>query len=81
MLQVTCGNTVNRTTVLVPETTTLDEVITMATQNGIVLDQNEAFSLNGNAVKRSRGDLDHTFADYGVTGRATLTSVKQSQNA
>lgn len=81
MLQAVIGNTMNRTTVLIPESTTLADAIDMATNAGIVLDQTEAFTLNGVSLKRSRGELDRTFADYGVTGRATLVSVKNSQNA
>ena len=79
MLQAVIGSTMNRTTVIVPETTTLDEAINMATASGITLEQNETFTLNG--VSLRRGDLGRTFADYGVTGRATLVSVKDSQNA
>lgn len=81
MLQAVIGSTMNRTTVIVPETTTLDEAINMATASGIALEQNETFTLNGVSLRRSRGDLGRTFADYGVTGRATLVSVKDSQNA
>lgn len=81
MLQAVIGSTMNRTTVIVPEATKLADAIEMATASGITLEQNETFTLNGVSLRRSRGDLDRTFADYGVTGRATLVSVKDSQNA
>ncbi len=81
MLQVVTGNTMNRTTLMVSEDSTLSSVIDQATQSGIVFDQNESFTLNGIALKRSRGDLDRTFGEYGATGRVTLVSVKNSQNA
>lgn len=77
MLQVVVGTTLNRTTILVPENTTLEAAIA---QSGIAMPGDD-FTLNGIAVKRTRGELDRTFADYGASGRVNLIAVKQSQNA
>lgn len=81
MLQAIVGNTTDRRTLMVTEDTTLAQAIDMAAGEGVVFDQTEMFTLNGTSVKRSRGDLDHTFGELGITGRAYLASVKNSQNA
>ena len=77
MLQVVVGTTLNRTTILVPENTTLEAAIA---QSGIAMPGDD-FTLNGVSLKRTRGDLNNTFADLGASGRVTLLAVKQSQNA
>lgn len=78
MLKVTVGTSMNRKDMLLPENTTLADAIAVSE---ITPTSNESFTLNGTPLKRSNGDLDRTFADYGLTNRAVLLSVKNSQNA
>lgn len=78
MLKLTVGTSINRKDMLVPENTTLEAAIAASE---ITPTSNESFTLNGEPLKRSNGDLGRTFADYGITNRAVLLSVKDSQNA
>ena len=81
MLQVTVGTGVNRAKVLISESCTLRDAIAEAAKKGVDIPQTESFTLNGNSVRGSRGDLDRTFAELGASGDVYLLSVKDSQNA
>ena len=78
MIKVTIGTTMNRKDVIVPESTTLWAAVEQA---GIIPATSDGFTLNGVPVRKSRGELDRTFEDYGLSGRAMLLAVKDSQNA
>ncbi len=75
MIQVTVGNNVKRERVLVPETATLRSV----------LEANEVdytrgtMNLDGSPL--GPGDLDKTFAQFGITEKTFLLNVVKADNA
>ena len=75
MIKVTVGNNVKRDTVIVEETATLRSVLEDAeidyTRGTMHLD---GASLNP-------GDLDKTFADFGIKDRTFLLNVVKADNA
>ncbi len=75
MIRVTVGNTVKRENVIVNSNTTLRKVLEDAgidyTKGGLNLDGS---TLNA-------GDIDKTFADFGVTEKCFLLQVVKADNA
>ena len=75
MIKVTIGNNVNRESVILDENTTLRTA----------LEDNEIdytvgiVHLDGSSLKA--GDLDKTFADFGITEKCYLLSVVKADNA
>lgn len=75
MIKVTIGNNVNRESVIIDENTTLRTA----------LEENEIdytvgiVHLDGSTLKA--GDLDKTFADFGITEKCYLLSVVKADNA
>ena len=84
MIKVTVGTTFERQDVIVPEATTLNSAVEQAVAlNPKVAPAltSKGFTLNGVALRRPNGDLDRTFEEYGLSGRAQLLAVKDNQNA
>lgn len=75
MIKVTVGNTLKRNTVIVDDTTTLREVLEEAELDYAV----GMTTLDGSTL--NAGDMDKTFADFGVTERCYLLSVVKTTNA
>lgn len=75
MIQVTVGNNVKRERVLVPETSTLRSV----------LEANEVDytrgTMNLDGAPLGPGDLDKTFAQFGITDKTFLLNVIKADNA
>lgn len=75
MIQVTVGNNVKRERVLVPETSTLRSV----------LEENEVDytrgTMNLDGAPLGPGDLDKTFAQFGITEKTFLLNVVKADNA
>lgn len=75
MIKVTVGNNLSRKAVVVPETSTLREI----------LEANEVnygtgtTSLDGATL--APGDIDKTFADFGITEKCYLLNVVKADNA
>ncbi len=76
MIKVTVGNNVKREQVIVPATTTLRQVLENA---GI--DYATRGSLHLDGAPLGPGDLDKTFADFGITERTFLLQVIKADNA
>ena len=75
MISVTIGNNVNRETVLVSPDTTLRKAM-----EDIHFDYTRGtMNLDGSSLKP--GDLDKTFADFGITEKCYLLSVVKADNA
>ena len=75
MIKVTMGNNVKRKTEILDETTTLREALEDAEidyTTGIM-------NLDGSTL--NPGDLDKTFADFGITERCYLLNVVKADNA
>lgn len=75
MIKVTVGNNLSRKSVIVPETSTLREIL-------------EANEVNYNTGMTSLdgatlvpGDIDKTFADFGITEKCYLLNVVKADNA
>lgn len=75
MIKVTVGDTLNRTQVVVPETDTIRSVLDA---NNINYSKSGA-TLDGAALRA--GDMDKTFADFGITGECYLIAVTKTENA
>jgi len=75
MIKVTIGNNVKRTSEIVDENTTLREVLEDA---GIDYAMG-MMNLDGSTL--SPGDLDKTFADFGITEKCYLLNVVKADNA
>lgn len=75
MIKVTLGNNVKRQSVLVESTTTLREALTA---NGIDYTRG-MMHLDGASLQP--GDLDKSFADFGITTECFLLNVVKTDNA
>jgi len=75
MIKVTMGNNVKRTSEILDENTSLREALEIAGVDyttGIM-------NLDGSTL--SPGDLDKTFADFGITEKCFLLNVIKADNA
>ena len=75
MINVTIGNNVKRTREIFEETTTLREALEKADidyTSGVT-------NLDGSTL--NPGDLDKTFADFGITDKCYLLNVVKADNA
>jgi len=75
MIKVTMGNNVKRTSEVLDENTTLRDALEDAGidyTHGIM-------NLDGSTL--SPGDLDRTFADFGITEKCYLLNVVKADNA
>lgn len=75
MIRLTVGNNVKRENVIIDENTTLR---TALENNGIDYTSG-TMHLDGASLKP--GDLDRTFADFGITEKAYLLNVVKADNA
>ena len=75
MIKVTMGNNVKRTSEIVDEGTTLREALEDADIDYTV----GIMNLDGSTL--SPGDLDKTFADFGITEKCYLLNVVKADNA
>lgn len=75
MIKVTVGNNVKRENVIVNESATLREVL----ENAGIDYTTGVMHLDGASLKP--GDIDKTFADFGITERCFLLSVVKADNA
>lgn len=75
MVQVKIGNNMKRATVVIDENTTLRRVLE---DNGIDYGVGVT-TLDGSPLVR--GELDKTFAQLGITEKATLLNVVKADNA
>lgn len=75
MIKVTIGNNVKREAVIIDENTTLRAA----------LENNEidytSLTMHLDSAPLKAGDLDKTFADFGVTEKCYLLGVKKLDNA
>ena len=75
MIKVTIGNNVKRTIEILDATTTLREALEMAD-----IDYTRGMmNLDGSTL--NPGDLDKTFADFGITEKCYLLNVVKADNA
>ena len=75
MIKVTIGNNVKRKTEILDENTTLREALEEAD-----IDYSRgAMNMDGSTL--SPGDLDKTFADFGIAEKCFLLSVVKADNA
>ena len=75
MIKVIVGNNAKREPVIVPPTTTLRAVLEQANidySRGVM-------HLDGSSL--NPGDLDKTFADFGITEKCFLLNVVKADNA
>lgn len=75
MIKVIVGNNVKRESTIIDENTTLRACLE---ENGIDYTRG-AMHLDGSAL--APGDLDKTFADFGITEKAYLLNVVKADNA
>lgn len=75
MIKVTVGNNVKRSSVIIEETTTLREALEDA---GIDYTRG-VMHLDGSSLQA--GDLDKTFADFGIADKCFLLNVVKADNA
>ena len=75
MIKVTIGNNVKRTSEVLDANTTLREALEMA---GIDYTRG-MMNLDGSTL--SPGDLDKSFADFGITEKCYLLNVVKADNA
>jgi hypothetical protein len=75
MIKVTVGNNVKRESVIVDENTTLRTVLD---DNGIDYTSG-TMHLDGSSLKP--GEIDKTFADFGITEKCYLLNVVKADNA
>ena len=75
MIKVTIGNNVRRTNEILDENTTLREALEEA---GIDYTRG-VMNLDGSTLEA--GDLDKTFADFGITEKCYLLNVVKADNA
>lgn len=75
MIKVVVGNNVKRETVIVESTSTLRQVL----ENAQIDYTRGAMNLDGCTL--SPGDLDRTFADFGITEKTYLLNVTKTDNA
>jgi len=75
MIKVTIGNNVKRTTEILDKDTTLREALEIAE-----IDYSRGMmNLDGSPL--SPGDLDKTFADFGIAEKCYLLNVVKADNA
>ena len=75
MVKVTMGNNVKRSNVILDESTTLREAL-----EGAEIDYTiGVMNLDGSTL--NPGDLDKTFADFGITEKCYLLNVVKADNA
>ena len=75
MIKVTMGNNVERTTEIIADNTTLRNALEDA---GIDYTRG-MMNLDGSTL--NPGDLDKTFADFGITNKCFLLNVVKADNA
>ena len=75
MIKVTVGNNLSRKSVIVPETSTLREILEANEVNY----NTGMTSLDGATL--APGDIDKTFADFGITEKCYLLNVVKADNA
>ena len=75
MIKVTMGNNVKRTTEILESSTTLREALESAEIDYTV----GMMNLDGSTL--NPGDLDKTFADFGITEKCYLLNVVKADNA
>lgn len=75
MLKITVGNNVKRESVIVDSNTTLRTVL----ENAGIDYTRGAMHLDGSSLQP--GDLDKTFADFGIAEKAFLLNVTKCDNA
>lgn len=75
MIRITVGNNLSRNSVIVEETTTLRKVLEDAGIDYTI----GMTSLDGSTL--APGDLDKTFADFGITEKCYLLNVVKADNA
>lgn len=75
MIKVTIGNNVKRESVIIDENTTLRKALE---DNGIDYTTG-IMHLDGSSL--NPGDLDKTFADFGITEKCYLLNVVKADNA
>ena len=75
MIKVTLGNNVKRSSEIVDENTTLREALEDADIDYTV----GIMNLDGSTL--NPGDLDKTFADFGITEKCYLLNVVKADNA
>ena len=75
MIKVTVGNNVKRNTVIVSSDTTLRQVL----EDNQIDYTRGAMHLDGSPLQA--GDLNKTFAQYGVTDKCFLLNVVKADNA
>lgn len=75
MIKVTVGNNVKREAVIVDENSTLRTVL----ENNGVDYTTGVMHLDGSSL--NPGDLDRTFADFGITEKCYLLNVVKADNA
>ena len=75
MIKVTIGNNVKRDSIIVDENTTLRSALE---DNGIDYTTG-TMHLDGSSLKA--GDLDKTFAEFGITEKCYLLNVVKADNA
>jgi len=75
MIKVTMGNNVGREVRLIEPTTTLRQALEDAAINY----STGVFTLDGSSLMP--GDMDKTFADFGITDRCFLLGVAKADNA
>ena len=75
MIKVTIGNNVKRKTEILDENTTLRQ----AAEDAEIDYSRGTMNLDGSSL--SPGDLDKTFADFGITEKCFLLNVVKADNA
>jgi len=75
MIKVTIGNNVKRTSEIIDENTTLRQALEDAE-----IDYARG-SMNLDGCTLTPGDLDKTFADFGITEKCFLLNVVKADNA
>ena len=75
MIKVTMGNNVNRKSEIVDRNTTLRQALEDAEINY----ETSVLNLDGSTL--SPGDLDKTFADFGIAEKCFLLNVVKADNA
>ena len=75
MIKVTIGNNVKRKTEILDENTTLRQAL----EDAEIDYTRGTMNLDGSSL--SPGDLDKTFADFGIAEKCFLTNVAKADNA
>lgn len=75
MIKVTLGNNLKRSTVIIPETTTLRDAL----EDNEIDYSRATMHLDGRPL--SAGEIDQTFAELGITDRCFLLGVVKADNA